>query len=91
MKSNILQIGLYLLVFPCLFLIVDFVQGKDFNWLMYLKFDIGVFIGAMISIPLMWLISKLKLNIVVSILLGLVLFGLILGLLMRSGILDFLK
>ena len=91
MKSSILTIGMYLLAFPCLFIIVDFVQGKDLNWIMYLKFDIGVIIGGVISITTMWLISKFKLNTIASVLLGFVLFGLVLGLLMRSGILDFLK
>ena len=91
MKNGITTIGLYLLVFPFLYLITDFIQGKDLNWLTYIKFDIGIIIGGATGVILMWLIGKLKLNIIVSIVLGLVLFGVILGLLMRSGILDFLK
>lgn len=92
MKESLKTIGLYIVLFPSLFLIIDLVQGKDINWLMYLNFDLGILIGGTIMICLMEIIKRIKIkSTMYTLIIGFILFGIIIGLLMRFHILDFLK
>ena len=92
MKENLKTIGLYIVLFPSLFLIIDLVQGKDINWLMYLKFSLGVLIGGGIVIGIMEVVKRLNIKSTIYIfIIVFISFGIILGLLMRFHVLDFLK
>ena len=92
MKESLKLIVLYIILFPSLFLIIDLVQGKDINWLMYIKFDLGILIGGAIMVCLMEMIKGIKIkSTIFTLLIGFVSFGIIIGLLMRFHILDFLK
>ena len=91
MKNQLLTLLMYLTGFPIIMIITDLISGKAVNWLYYLKFEIGMIIGAGIALVITFILEKLKLNVYIKITIWILAFSVILGLLIRYNLLNFLK